>query len=189
MRDDFSAKTGRTLAARVAHHCSNPECIRSTMGPALTEDKTINIGVAAHITAAAVLGPRYDATLTPEQRKSASNGIWLCQTCSNLIDKDEVRYTVPILQKWKREAEQHAFTAIASGRRYGAVVPSRDLDEDDLKFLRDLRLGADDTVEAVERRMRAQQRRRSPRSSPCANGPPTRLRSISRCKHRSRRCR
>jgi hypothetical protein len=125
------------------------------MGPALSEDKTINIGVAAHITAAAIRGPRYDAALTPEQRKGASNGIWLCQTCSNLIDKDEARYTVPILQKWKREAEQRAFTAIASGRRYGVVVPNADLDEDDLRFLRDLRLGAEDTIEAVEVRMRA----------------------------------
>ncbi len=125
------------------------------MGPALTEDKTINMGVAAHITAAAAGGPRFDVTLTPEQRESASNGIWLCSFCSNLIDKDEARYTVEVRQKWKREAEQRAFTAIASGRRYGAVVPSKDFDEDDLKFLHDLRLGADDKVEAVERRMRA----------------------------------
>ena len=42
----------------------------------------------AHICAAAQGGPRYDASMTPEERKSFENGIWLCQSCSKLIDTD-----------------------------------------------------------------------------------------------------
>ena len=72
-----------------------------------TEDhKFINLGVAAHITAAAPGGPRYDNSLSPTQRKAAANAIWLCQTCAKLIDNDEVRYTVETLRTWKEKAEE-----------------------------------------------------------------------------------
>lgn len=81
-RDDFSKPVKKQLADRVRHACSNPECENPTMGPDSGEEKTINIGVAAHITAAASGGKRYDPSLTPDQRKSISNGIWLCQSCS-----------------------------------------------------------------------------------------------------------
>jgi hypothetical protein len=83
-RDDFSAKTKRTLAARVGHHCSNPGCGRSTLGPAFEEDRFINTGKAAHITAAASGGKRYDASLTPDERRADANGIWLCDLAQAL---------------------------------------------------------------------------------------------------------
>lgn len=69
------------------------------------EDKVINIGVAAHITAAAPRGPRYDPALSVKERKSIRNAIWLCQTCAKLIDSDMPEYTVELLRKWKRVAE------------------------------------------------------------------------------------
>jgi hypothetical protein len=68
----------------------------------------VNIGVAAHITAASPDGPRYEPTLTAEQRRSAENGIWLCQTDGKLVDSDSVRYTVESLRAWKVAAEQVA---------------------------------------------------------------------------------
>jgi hypothetical protein len=69
-----------------------------------------NIGQAAHITAAAS-GPgaaRYDPSLTPEQRSDIENGIWLCQNCATMIDRDAVRFPVKLLKKWKQEAERAA---------------------------------------------------------------------------------
>ena len=42
MRDDFSAKTKRILAARVGYHRSNPTCVGSASGPALDEDRTVS---------------------------------------------------------------------------------------------------------------------------------------------------
>ena len=75
MRDDFSAKTIRILAARVGYHCSNPTCVCSTTGPALNEDRTVNIGVGAHIAAAAPQGKRYEPTMTSAERSSGANGI------------------------------------------------------------------------------------------------------------------
>lgn len=70
--------------------------------------KAVNLGVAAHITAAAPGGPRYDASLTPEQRSSIENAIWLCQNCAKLIDNDPARFPVALLREWKAKAEEEA---------------------------------------------------------------------------------
>ncbi len=43
-------------------------------------------------------------------RASAENGIWLCQTCSTLIDKDESKFTKEVLKSWKETAEHLAAT-------------------------------------------------------------------------------
>ena len=99
-RDDFSAATRRTLAARVGYRCSNYDCGRQTSGPAIDETKAVDVGEAAHITAAARGGKRYDASLTHEQRRAELNGIWLCRLCARLIDTDELRFPVELLRKW-----------------------------------------------------------------------------------------
>ena len=77
-----------------------------TMGPNSIENKATNIGVAAHITAASPGGPRFDGALTQEDRSSISNAIWLCQSCSKLIDSDTSKYTVKLLNGWKKEVER-----------------------------------------------------------------------------------
>lgn len=105
MRDDFDARTKDILAHRVGFRCSNPNCRNPTSGPQLNSTKAINIGVASHIKAASKGGKRYDSSQTSEQRKSTDNGIWLCQSCSKLIDNDEIRYTVELLYAWKSQAE------------------------------------------------------------------------------------
>jgi hypothetical protein len=75
MRDEFSPKTKRLLADRVGHVCSNPNCRAPTSGPRLESDKAVVAGDAAHITAASPNGPRYDPSLTSEERRHHSNGI------------------------------------------------------------------------------------------------------------------
>lgn len=107
-RDDFSNKIKEVLAKRVNYLCSNPECSRGTLGPSSASEKFINTGVASHICAAAPGGKRYDINMTPEQRSSIENGIWLCQTCSKIIDSDEKKYTVEVLKDWKSKAESRA---------------------------------------------------------------------------------
>ncbi|QGQ23935.1 hypothetical protein F1728_15145 [Gimesia benthica] len=72
----------------------------------------MNVGVAAHITAASVGGPRYDAFCGKEYRSSAQNGIWLCQTCAKLIDSDPSQFSKEILLDWKLVAEQFAFSEL-----------------------------------------------------------------------------
>ena len=92
MRDDFDEKTKDLLAKRVGYRCSNPNCRQLTSGPQADSNKSLNIGVAAHITAAAKGGPRYDENISLEERASIENGIWLCQNCAKLIDNDPKRY-------------------------------------------------------------------------------------------------
>lgn len=74
------------------------------------------MGVASHVSSAAPGGPRYDPMLTPAQRADARNGIWLCQTCSKLIDSDEHRYPVATLHQWKILAEEEAHRQIGKAK-------------------------------------------------------------------------
>jgi hypothetical protein len=105
VRDDFSLGVKEVLAKRVGFRCSNPECRQLTAGPQADPTKAVNIGVAAHITAASPDGPRFDPSLTPEQRRSPENGIWLCQNHGKLVDNDAIKYSVILLREWKRIAE------------------------------------------------------------------------------------
>lgn len=110
MRDDFSAAVKQIVANRVNSTCS--KCGAPTSGPQINTDKAINIGVAAHISAASIGGPRYDSSLSSEERGYASNAIWLCQTCAKLIDSDVVRFPVKELLSWKAKAEISAFQSL-----------------------------------------------------------------------------
>ena len=112
MRDDFSQTTKQKLAARVNYYCSNPNCRASTSGPQSDPTKALNIGVAAHIRAAASGGPRYDARMTKQQRSSIENGMWLCENCGKLIDNDKTSFTIEVLKEWKETAEKEALLAI-----------------------------------------------------------------------------
>ena len=120
MRDDFPKPTKDLLAKRVGSCCSNPECRRPTSGPQVSTDGVVNLGVAAHITAAAQGGPRFDETLTNEQRSDSSNGIWLCQVCAKLIDNDPIRFDRFVLEAWKRSAERQAALELSSWQRKAA---------------------------------------------------------------------
>ena len=115
-RDEFPLKTKEILAKRVGTLCSNPRCSAPTYGPSSDPTKSMSKGVAAHIRAAAPGGPRYDPTMTPEQRSSIDNGIWLCESCAKMIDTDPQRYTVDVLLNWKRKAEERARRAIENPR-------------------------------------------------------------------------
>src|SRR5262249_19599238 len=103
----FRELVRRRVAMRASYLCSNPQCGANTVGPGRgAPDAVVNVGIAAHITAAAPGGPRYDDTLTAEQRSHITNAIWLCATCSHLIDADAARFDVAMLHDWKRLHEE-----------------------------------------------------------------------------------
>jgi hypothetical protein len=128
MRDEFSSDVKMNLAKRVGVRCSNPICRKSTSGPRDDPNKSINIGVAAHITAASSDGPRYDPNMSSEQRSSIENGIWLCQNCAKLIDNDPERFTVGILFQWKNLSEELARLDIESITHRSSRVSTSDID-------------------------------------------------------------
>jgi len=100
-RDDFSETTKIELLVRAANLCSR--CRVFTIGSTDAGDRKNSIGVAAHICAAAS-GPgakRYDASQTKAQRRHFDNGIWMCYSCSKLIDNEETFHTVAHLKEMK----------------------------------------------------------------------------------------
>jgi hypothetical protein len=116
VRDNFSAPVKDELAKRVGYLCSNPGCRQPTSGPQSSPSGTVNIGVAAHVTAASPGGPRYDSGISTNDREAAENGIWLCQTCAKLIDNDLSGYTADKLTEWKVDAEAAAARALEQRR-------------------------------------------------------------------------
>jgi hypothetical protein len=128
MRDEFPRPVKEILAKRVSFRCSNPGCRQQTSGPQDDPAKAINVGVAAHITAASPDGPRHDPAFTVDARTSAVNGIWLCQSCGKLVDSDEQRYTVAVLHRWKTISEAAALRSLEWKGDPG--------DDDELMFLR-----------------------------------------------------
>ena len=116
MRDGFTQKTKDELARRAGYLCSKPDCEIQTVGAKKDDDGHINIGVAAHITAASPGGPRYDANLKREERNHQSNGIWLCQTHAKLVDSDDSHFTVEELRRWKKCREERSFLAVITSK-------------------------------------------------------------------------
>ena len=151
-RDDFDSSTIENLAKRVTYTCSNPECRKVTVGPNSDKNKSTSIGVAAHIKAAAPGGKRYDAAMTSEERKDISNGIWLCQSCSKLIDTDESKYTVELLFTWKEQAEKRAEKGISTQGKIDTDIFEVAIDDTLSKEL-EITVDSDSTV--LTRKMRA----------------------------------
>lgn len=107
-RDDFSDMTKIELLVRAANLCSR--CHVFTVASTDAGDKKNSIGVAAHICAAAS-GPgakRYDPSQTKAQRRHFDNGIWLCYSCSKLIDNEETFHTVAHLKEMKARHQVYA---------------------------------------------------------------------------------
>lgn len=106
-RDDFAPLVVAALGKRASFICSNPGCRRQTIAPSSADAmKFLYIGAAAHITAASKYGPRYDPNMTTEDRAAITNGIFLCRSCADLIDKNKgIDFTVDELRSWKSDHE------------------------------------------------------------------------------------
>lgn len=112
-RDDFTKATKIQLLIRASNLCSR--CRAMTVGPTHSGDRNNSIGVAAHICGAASGrgSKRYDANQTTEQRKHYDNGIWLCYSCSKLIDNEETFHDAHRLRSMK--ASHLAFVSTLVG--------------------------------------------------------------------------
>lgn len=96
------------------------------MGPSAESDvAVVNVGEAAHITAAAsgTSARRYDPSLTPEERAAIGNAIWLCAYHARLIDRDETTFTADELREMKNRHEE--------GRKRALLNPGSPSTNDD----------------------------------------------------------
>jgi len=103
-RDDFSEKTKQQIGKRAGWLCSFPTCRTSTVGATSDGEGEINIGIAAHICAAAPGGPRYDEKMSREERSSEKNDILMCSDHGKAIDSKDPMFTVEQLREWKKQA-------------------------------------------------------------------------------------
>lgn len=120
-RDNFTKAVASHLARSVNYHCS--KCDAPTAGPFSGGRKSITTGVAAHICAAAPLGPRYDPSMKREQRRDYDNGIWLCAAHAPLVDHDFPKYSVADLRKMKLDAESRAAYNLERARAEADLRP------------------------------------------------------------------
>ncbi len=111
-RDDFAEKTKLQIAKRAGWLCSYPPCRTPTVGATSDGQSEINIGTAAHICAAAPRGPRYDENMSPEERSSPNNGIWMCRDHGKAVDSNDPEFTIERLHEWKRQAEQESWRRV-----------------------------------------------------------------------------
>ena len=154
-RDEFSLKTKRRLAERAGYVCSNPDCRRPTIGAALGDDAdVVNVGIAAHIKAAAPGGPRYDQMQSAEERQHVSNGIWLCSAHAKQIDDDPVHFTVDKLKAWKKQADERSALAILTLQACDPSAARPEAGASVLELARRLGLAPQDNVESVTARLR-----------------------------------
>jgi hypothetical protein len=124
-RDDFSQTTKDLLAKRAGYRCSFPECGAPAYGPSDEgSDRATNVGTAAHIAAASSGrgARRYLGSMTPDERSSIDNGIWMCRTHGKLIDDDEARYTIATLKKWKEITEYVARIMVEKNCEYWEAI-------------------------------------------------------------------
>lgn len=136
--DDFSQKTKDLIYKRASYICSNPDCRMLTLLPSEKDSSKITFkGCAAHIKAASPGGARYDKNMSPDKRKSADNGMHLCRTCGDMIDKNKgIDYPVELLLEWKKKHEIWLIENL--NKRFGSELESKLIDvHNDITFLKE----------------------------------------------------
>lgn len=93
---NITLNTIKKLYALSGNKCANPDCQRE-----LIKDGT-QLGEIAHICAASPNGPRYDASMTDDERRDYANLILLCGDCNKIIDGNPEKYPVGLLREWKQ---------------------------------------------------------------------------------------
>lgn len=106
-RDNFTSSTRETLGQSVGFNCVRPGCAKPTTALNSITGKISRLGYAAHDSAAAPGGPRFNEDLTSEQRKALENGAHLCPTCARLVDIDPERFPLGTLASWQQRAVEY----------------------------------------------------------------------------------
>ncbi len=126
-RDEFTEKTRLQIAKQAGWLCSDPSCRASTIGATSDGEGVINGGTASHICAAAPGGPCYDPNMTREERRSASNGLWMCKRHGSSVDSHDPKFTVELLRQWKAQAQKDSRQRVLyNDVPHGPVVVSED---------------------------------------------------------------
>lgn len=94
------------------NHCAIPTCRKLLLKEGTKTDDPANIGKLAHIKGEKPGTARYDPEMTDEERNHHSNLIYVCSNCHDMIDKQERKYTVEVLQDIKKKHEKWVRTSL-----------------------------------------------------------------------------
>lgn len=97
----ISNEVMRLLYAHSGNRCAYPGCTN----PIFEDDGQLT-GECCHIKAFSQGGPRYDVSQTDEERNGVDNLVLMCSRHHAIVDKNEDRYTVEVLQEYKRNHEE-----------------------------------------------------------------------------------
>jgi hypothetical protein len=106
-RDNFLPKTKRLLGEASGFNCVRPGCGKPTTAYDELSGSMKSISISAHDGAAAPGGPRYDDSMTQEQRRAIDNGAWLCPTCARVVDVDVERFPLGTIAGWQFQASEY----------------------------------------------------------------------------------
>lgn len=109
---DYSAGTRAALQTLSRGTCYFPRC-REPVLKTVEGEYSINY-IVAHIYAAHANGPRYDETMTDDDRRAFSNLLLLCRGHSDFVDRKHVDdYSPETLLSWKADREAAGQDALA----------------------------------------------------------------------------
>lgn len=108
-RRDFSPATRKILAGAAGYICSFTDCPRNTIGPTVKangDPDAKGVAVAAHVYAAAPKGPRpAPESMGEEEVASPDNGVWMCPSHADTVDKLQFQYPPKMLLDMKKVRE------------------------------------------------------------------------------------
>ncbi|HGY1113608.1 ABC-three component system protein [Providencia rettgeri] len=100
----YRQKDIRRLDTLSGNKCAAPYCDKNLV----SIDGSSIVSKICHIEAASPKGPRFNPSMTDDQRRSYDNLILLCDECHTMIDDmDNLhKYPVSLLHEWKKEHEE-----------------------------------------------------------------------------------
>ncbi len=113
LRDRVPPAQEKVLLARSGNKCAYPGCaLDLTIDPKADGDRPKATGKVAHIAAASPGGPRYDPNMSPAERGSAQNLIYLCGPHHDAVDTQLAHHTRTFLLETKRAHEEAVERAV-----------------------------------------------------------------------------
>ena len=100
---DYRPAHVKRLFALSGNQCAAPDCTRAI----IAKDEKSVIAKICHIEAASYDGPRWNQSMTDDQRRHFDNLILMCDECHTIIDNkdNEAEYPKELLVGWKKQHE------------------------------------------------------------------------------------
>lgn len=131
----YKPSTVRRLDTLSGNQCAAPDCTRAL----IARDNESITSKICHIEAASENGPRFNSSMTDDERRHFDNLVLLCDECHTIIDnmENEKEYPVELLKEWKLNHESKRLTALNSNTSLlrTAINQISDVNFDDIEVL------------------------------------------------------